>query len=100
MIISIEKIKKISIVILTIIIGCIVIYALYINKSTFYRSETVKYSQVKIDETTDIDDVISKYSDQDNKEIFIIEVKKINKLSSLDNNSVYGKMIYIPIMGN
>jgi hypothetical protein len=100
MIINIEKIKKISIVILTIIIGCVVIYALYINKSRFYSSETVKYSQVKIDETTDIDDVISKYSDQDNKEIFIIEVKKINKLSSLDNNSVYGKMIYIPIMGN
>jgi hypothetical protein len=98
--VKIEKIKKVSIVILTVIIAMLVIYALYANKSGFYNPETVKYSQVTIDETSDINDIISEYSDKNNKDKFISEVKKVNNLSSLSNESVYGKTLYIPVIKN
>ncbi len=78
----------------------LVIYALYTNKSRFYNLETVKYSQITIDETNDINDVISTYSDKNNKDKFISEVKKVNNLSSLSNESVYGKTLYIPVIKN
>ena len=96
--IKIEKIKKVFIVILTVLIAMLVIYSLYANKSRFYKPETVRYSQITIDETNDINDVISAYSDKYNKDKFISEVKKVNSLSSLSNESVYGKTLYIPVI--
>jgi hypothetical protein len=98
--IKIEKLKKAFIVILTVVVAILVIYALYTNKSEFYNSEIIKYSQIKIDETNDINDVISTYSDKNNKDKFISEVKKVNNLNSLTNESVYGKTIYIPLIKN
>ena len=98
--IKIEKIKKVFIVMLTVLIAMLVIYALYTNKSRFYNPETVKYSQITIDETNDINDVISTYSDKNNKDKFISEFKKVNNLSSLSNESVYGKTLYIPVIKN
>src|SRR4030042_2013900 len=98
--IRIEKIKKIFILTLTFIIAMLVIYALYANRSRFYNPETVKYSQVTIDETNDINDVISLYTDKNNKDKFISEVKKVNNLSNLSNESVYGKTLYIPVIKN
>jgi len=98
--IKIEKLKKVFIVILTIIVALLIIYALYANKSRFYNPEIVMYSQITIDETNDINDVISKYSDTKNKDKFISEVKKVNNLSNLSNELVYGKTLYIPVIKN
>ena len=98
--IKIEKIKKVFILILTVLVALLIIYALYTNKSRFYNPEIVMYSQITIDETNDINDVISKYSDTKNKDKFISEVKKVNNLSSLSNESVYGKTLYIPLIKN
>ena len=98
--IKIEKLKKVFIVILSILVAFLVIYALYANKSRFYKPEIVMYSQITIDETNDINDVISAYSDKNNKDKFISEVKKVNNLSSLSNESVYGKTLYIPVIKN
>ncbi|MCL5073392.1 MAG: hypothetical protein M1308_21250 [Actinobacteria bacterium] len=97
---KIGKLKKISIIILTILVSLLVIYALYVSKSRFYNPEIVMYSQITIDETNDINDVISKYSDRITKDRFISEVKKVNNLSSLNNESVYGKTLYIPLIKN
>ena len=98
--IKIEKLKKVFIVILTILVALLVICALYTNKSRFYNPEIVMYSQITIGETNDINDVISAYSDKNNKDKFISEVKKVNNLSSLSNESVYGKTLYIPLIKN
>jgi cell division protein YceG involved in septum cleavage len=98
--IKIVKIKKIIIVILTVIVGLLVIYALYSNKSRFYSSETIKYSQITIDENTDINEVISEFSEKNNEEKIISEIKKVNNLSNLNNESVYGKTLFIPIIEN
>src|SRR4030042_705015 len=98
--IKIEKLKKVFIVILAVLVAFLVIYALYANKSRFYNPEIVMYSQITIDENNDINDVISEYSDTKNKDKFISEVKKVNKLSNLSNESVYGKTLYIPVIKN
>lgn len=98
--IKIEKLKKVFIVILTILVVLLVIYALYTNKSRFYNPEIVMYSQITINENNGINDVISTYSDKNNKDKFISEVKKVNNLSSLSNESVYGKTLYIPVIKN
>ena len=100
--IKLAQAKKVFILILGVIVAILVVFALYSNKSRFYdcSSSTIKYSQVTIDENTNIDEVILRYADYSNKEKFISEVKKVNKLSSLDNESVYGKTIYIPVVQN
>jgi len=98
--IKVEKIKKIFTLVLAVFVALLVIYALYANKSRFYNPETVKYSRIKIDESIDINDVISRYSDNSTKGKFISEVKKVNNLGNLNNESVYGKTLYIPIIEN
>jgi len=95
--VKILKMKKIFIIILTIIVGLLVIYALYSNKNRFYNPEVVKYSQITIDETTNLDEIISEYSKGENKEKFISEIKKVNNLNNLDDESIYGKTLYIPL---
>jgi len=95
--VKILKIKKIFIIILAVIVSLLVIYALYSNKNRFYNPEVVKYSQVTIDEKTNLDKIISEYSKGENKEKFISEIKKVNNLNNLDDESIYGKTLYIPL---
>ena len=98
--INVAKIRKIFLVILTIIVCFLVLFAIYTNKSRFYTSETVKYSRVTIDEKTNIKTIVNQYSNLDNKERFISELKKINDLTDLSDERVYGKIIYIPLISN
>ncbi len=98
--IKIEKLRKIFIVILTITVTFLVIYAIYANKSRFYDKETIKYSRVTIDEKTNISDIISEYSGKEDKDKFISAIKKVNNITDLDNETIYGKTIYIPLMEN
>ena len=98
--INVAKIRKIFLVILTIIVCFLVLFAIYTNKSRFYTSETVKYSRVTVDEKTNIKTIVNQYSNQDNKERFISELIKINDLTDLSDERVYGKIIYIPLISN
>ncbi|MBM3706727.1 MAG: hypothetical protein FJW69_00070 [Actinobacteria bacterium] len=95
--VKILKIKKFFIIILLLIVSLLVICALYSNKNRFYNPEVIKYSQVTIDETTNLDEIISEYSKGENKEKFISEIKKVNNLSNLNDEFIYGKTLYIPL---
>ncbi len=98
--INVLKVKKVILFMLFIIVSLIVIFAVYTNKSKFYKSNIIKYSQITVDEKIKISDIIDEYSDQDNKDIFINELKKINNLKSINNESVYGKTLIIPVIKN
>jgi hypothetical protein len=94
------KLKKIFLFALVIFVSLLVVFAVYSNKSKFYRSNIIKYSQITIDEKIKISDIIDEYSDQDNKDVFITELKKINNLKSINNESVYGKTLIVPVIKN
>jgi len=94
------KIIKVFTIMLAVIVTVLVIYALYSNKSRFYNPETVKYSRITIDEKNDINTIISSIDDSRKKDKFISEVKKVNNLNSLSNESVYGKTLLIPVIKN
>lgn len=94
------KIKKFFTIILSILVGLLVVFAIYSNRSMFYNDEIIKYSLVTIDEKTDIQDIINKYSNNNNKNSIISEIKKINNLPDLSKKEIYGKTIYIPLTSN
>lgn len=94
------KMIKVFTIILAVIVLVLVIYALYINKSRFYSPETVRYSRVTIDEKNDINELISSINDTRTKDKFVSEIKKVNNLNNLDNESVYGKTLLIPVINN
>jgi hypothetical protein len=98
--IKVEKIKKIDVMALALIVSFLVIYALYSNRSRFYSTEIVRYTQVTVDEKTDIEQIISACAGDNNKAKIISEIKKVNNLADLNNESVYGKTIYIPVIEN
>lgn len=97
---KVEKIKKTCVIILALIVSLLVIYAIYSNRSRFYGDEIVRYSQVTINEKTDMAKIISDCTGYSSKDKIISEIKKVNNLADLSNESVYGKTIYIPIMAN
>lgn len=98
---NIVRVKKIFIVVLAVIVSLLVLYALYTNKSKFYDPDKiVRYSQITIDETTDINKIIDEFSNYNNKERLISEIKKVNNLTVLNNQTVYGKTLFIPVMEN
>jgi len=98
--IKVGKIKKIFTLILAILVSFLVIYALYSNKSRFYNPETIRYSKITMNENTNINDLIESFSDNRTKDKFISEVKKVNNLNTLDNETVYGKTLLIPVIRN
>ncbi len=98
--IKVEKIKKIGVMLLALMVSLLVIYALYSNRSKFFSTEIVRYTQVTIDEKTDMEKIISACSGDNSKAKIISEIKKVNNLTDLSNESIYGKTIYIPITAN
>ena len=98
--IKVEKIKKTGLILLALIVSLLVICAIYSSRSMFYGAEIVRYSQVTIDEKTDMEKIISACAGDSSKEKVISEIKKVNNLTDLSNESVYGKTIYIPIIAN
>jgi hypothetical protein len=98
--IKVEIIKKTGVILLALIVSILVIYAIYSNRSMFYGTEIVRYSQVTIDEKTDMEKIISNFAGHSSKDKIISEIKKVNNLADLNNESVYGKTIYIPVIEN
>jgi hypothetical protein len=92
------KIKAINAayIITIIIVFSLVIIAVFTNLDKFLSKETIKYTQINIENGIMIDDLISKYSTQENKENFIAEFKKINKLDNSDY--IDKKSLIIPVI--
>jgi hypothetical protein len=90
------KAKKIAYTITVIIVFSLVAIAVFTNFDKFLSKETIKYTQITIENGIMVDDLISKYSSQENKEIFIAEVKKINNLN--DVNFIDKKSLIIPVI--
>lgn len=96
--VEMNKIKAMKIVytLTVIIVFSLVITAVFTNLDKFLSKETIKYTQINVESGIMIDDLISKYSNQENKETFIAEVKKINKLDNLER--IDKKSLIIPVI--
>ncbi len=95
-------IKKSITIFLVIVVSILTVIAIYSNRHRFYSSgtEIIKYSQVTVDERFNLNDVVEKYSDSGTRTVFISELKKVNNISTLSDDSIYGKTIYIPVISN
>jgi hypothetical protein len=93
-----NKIKAIKIIytITVIVVFSLVITAIFTNLDKFLSKETIKYTQINIENGTMMDDLISKYSTQESREAFISEVKKINKLDN--GNYINKSSLIIPVL--
>jgi len=92
------KAVKIAYTITVIIVFSLVLTAIYTNLDKFMSKETIKYTQINIESGIMIDDLISKYSNQENSATFLAEVKKINKLDDMEY--INKKSLIIPIINS
>ncbi len=90
------KIKNIFLNALVIIVSVLVIIAIYSNINKFTRPSIERYTQINIRSKSDINEVMEKYSNPGNKEMFLAEIKKVNNIKSLEH--IGKKTIIIPII--
>jgi len=92
------KIKaiKVAYIMTVIVVFILVTTAVLTNLDKFLSKETIKYTQVNIEKGIMIDDLASEYSTQENKETFIAEVKKINKLDNVE--CIDKTLLIIPVL--
>ncbi|MDD5658703.1 MAG: hypothetical protein PHR39_01650 [Actinomycetota bacterium] len=87
--------KNILHLILMIIVFILVIIAIYANIDKFLSKETIKYIQINIENGINFNDIITQYTTYENKEDFISEVKRINKLDNIEDINKSSLMIPI-----
>ena len=90
------KIKNIFLNVLVIIVSVLVIIAIYSNINKFTGPSIERYTQINVKSKSDINEVMEKYSNPENKEMFLAEIKKVNNIESLDH--IGKKIIIIPII--
>jgi len=91
------KIKKIFLYFLLIVVFFLVITAICSNRYKFASISTIKYIRINLENSTNINDLANKYSDNRTKEKFVSEIKRINNMGSLDYISG-NKTIIIPLI--
>jgi type IV secretory pathway VirB3-like protein len=91
------KIKKIFLYILLIVVFFLVMTAICSNRYKFASLSTIKYIRINLENSTNINDLANKYSDNRTKEKFVSEIKRINNMGSLDYISG-NKTIIIPLI--
>jgi len=91
------KIKKIFLYVLLIVVFFLVITAICSNRYKFASISTIKYIRINLENSTNINDLANKYSDNRTKEKFVSEIKRINNIGSLDYISG-NKTIIIPLI--
>jgi hypothetical protein len=91
------KIKKIFLYVLLIVVFFLVITAICSNRYKFASISTIKYIRINLENSTNINDLANKYSDNRTKEKFVSEIKRINNMGSLDYISG-NKTIIIPLI--
>jgi len=67
------------------------------NRYKFAILSTIKYIRINLENSTNINDLANKYSDNRTKEKFVSEIKRINNMGSLDYISG-NKTIIIPLI--
>jgi hypothetical protein len=90
------KVMNIAYIITVVIVFSLVMTAVLTNLDKFLSKETIKYTQVNIENGIMIDDLITEYSTLENKATFIAEVKKINKLDDVEH--INKKSLIIPLI--
>lgn len=91
------KIKKIFLYVLLIVVFFLVMTAICSNRYKFASLSTIKYIRINLENSTNINDLANKYSDNRTKEKFVSEIKRINNIGSLDYISG-NKTIIIPLI--
>ena len=91
------KIKKIFLYVILIVVFFLVITAICSNRYKFTSLNTIKYIRINLENSTNINDLANKYSDNRTKEKFVSEIKRINNMGSLDYISG-NKTIIIPLI--
>jgi len=91
------KIKKIFLYILLIVVFFLVMTAICSNRYKFASLSTIKYIRINLENSTNINNLANKYSDNRTKEKFVSEIKRINNMGSLDYISG-NKTIIIPLI--
>ncbi|GEM_PF-2341672 len=90
---------KIFTIIIFIFVSALVIIAIYSNKEKFYdNNKPVKYKLVIVDKNKDINNIISSYIKEDNKDKIISEIKRINNIKDLNSDCENKKEVFIPIL--
>lgn len=91
------KIKKIFLYVLLIVVFFLVMTAICSNRYKFASLSTIKYIRINLENSTNINDLANKYSDNRTKEKFVSEIRRINNMESLDYISG-NKTIIIPLI--
>lgn len=87
--------KNVLHLILMIIVFILVIIAIYANIDKFLSKETIKYIQINVENDINFNDIMTQYAAYENKEDFISEVKRINKLDNIEDINKSSLMIPI-----
>ena len=89
------NIKRVFFIILVIAVSILVFFAFYSSRDKFDGIDTMKYMKISLNNVTSVSELAEKYSDSKTKDKFVLELKKINEISSADY--INGKTVYIPI---
>jgi hypothetical protein len=87
-------VKKFFMIVLVIIVSILVIWAFYSNRYKFNGLNTIKYIRVNISEGIDLNQLADRYSSPYEKDIFLSELKRVNKISS---NFINKNTVLIPV---
>ncbi|MCL4386245.1 MAG: hypothetical protein M1326_08035 [Cyanobacteria bacterium] len=87
---------NITYIVTMIIVFILVFVAIYTNFDKFLPKHIEKYTEVNIENGMNFDEIISKYATIKNREAFIAEVKRVNKLENIEYTDK--KSIIIPII--
>jgi len=77
--------KKIFLYILITIVAFLVITAFYYNRYKFNGTTSItRYTKVSLEYETNLNELANKYSDNETKEKFVSEIRRINNIDSSD----------------
>ena len=90
--------KKIVLSSMIFLVSILVLFAFYSSKDKFTGFDTVKYMQIQLKNETNIVQIAEKYTEPENMDRFIAEVKRINDLES--SEYINKKNLMIPVFSS
>ncbi len=79
---TVNNFKKIFLNSLIIIVSLLVIFAFYSSRDKFSGVTTIKYTKIQLNDETSIAQIAEKYTEPENVDRFIAEVKRVNGIES------------------
>ncbi len=89
------NLKNIVLKLLIVFVSVLVLFAFYSSKDKFTGFNTIKYMQIQLGNETNITQIAEKYTEPENVDKFISEVKRINDLKS--SEFLNKKNLMIPV---